>query len=103
VVVREAIRWGFDADVAIDFLCTSPSAGDAINAAAARQLMKTKRLVFIIFAPFYLSISQGAAPQTLDFSCEMRPESPKMGEDRAHIRVIAPVWGATHLCVILSI
>ncbi|PYK07293.1 MAG: hypothetical protein DME67_01020 [Verrucomicrobia bacterium] len=32
--------------MAADFLCISPSAGDAINATAARQLRKTNPLVF---------------------------------------------------------
>jgi hypothetical protein len=51
-VVRAVIRCGFDIEVAADFLCISPSAGDAINAAAAKQLIKPKRLVFLLIFPF---------------------------------------------------
>jgi hypothetical protein len=35
-----------------DFLCISPSTGDAINAAAAKELIKPKRLIFILIFPF---------------------------------------------------
>ena len=65
-VVRAAIRCGFEADVAIDFLCISPEASDAISAPAARQLIKTKRLLFIrLFPSFLLLISQSAARESV--------------------------------------
>ena len=51
-VVRGAIRWAFDADVTIDFLCISPKAGDVINAVAAKQLINIKRLVFNLLSSF---------------------------------------------------
>jgi hypothetical protein len=65
-VVRGAIRWAFDADVAIDFLCISPKVGDVINAAAAKQLINIKRLVFNVTPPFiYIHISQSAGSDRL--------------------------------------
>jgi hypothetical protein len=42
-VVRGAIRWAFDADMAIDFLWISPKEGDVIKAAAAKSLINIKR------------------------------------------------------------
>jgi hypothetical protein len=59
-VVRRAIRWTLDADVAIDFLCISPKAGDAINAAATKQLMNTKRLVLNVYSSFSICPSHEA-------------------------------------------
>ena len=62
-MVRGAIRWALDADVAIDFLCISPKAGDVINTAAAKQLMNTKRLVLNVYSSFSICPSlQGAGP-----------------------------------------
>jgi hypothetical protein len=54
-VVRGATRCGLDVEVTTDLFCGSLSAGDAINAAAAKQLMQTKRLVFTTY--FLLSLS----------------------------------------------
>jgi hypothetical protein len=45
-VVCGLIRFDFDAE---DFFAGLPIAGDAINAPAARQLMKIKPLVFMLF------------------------------------------------------
>jgi hypothetical protein len=57
-VVRGAIRCGRDFDVATDFFCGAPSTGAAINAVAAKQLIKRKRLVFMTyFSPFSMSLS----------------------------------------------
>ena len=62
-VVRGAIRWAFDAEMGIDFLCISPKEGDVIKAAAAKQLINIKLLVFKVTSPFiYIHISQGAGP-----------------------------------------
>jgi len=46
-VVCGAIRFGFDTEASADFFAGLPDAGDAINAPAAKQLMKTKGLIFI--------------------------------------------------------
>jgi hypothetical protein len=50
-VVRGATRVDFDTEVLVDFFAgffsELASAGDAINAPAAKQLMKTKGLIFI--------------------------------------------------------
>jgi hypothetical protein len=59
-VVGGAIRWALDADVATDFLCISPKAGDVINTAAAKQLMNTKRLVFNVYSSFSICPSHKA-------------------------------------------
>ena len=49
-VVRGAIRCGRDFDVATDFFCGAPSAGKAINAVAAKQLIKPNPLLFMTYS-----------------------------------------------------
>src|SRR5215510_11727072 len=44
--------FGFDFEAVADFFSGSPEAGDAINAAAATQLIKTKPLIFMILSSF---------------------------------------------------
>jgi hypothetical protein len=57
-VVRGAIGCGRDFDVVTDFFCGAPNTGNAINAVAAKQLIKPKRLVFMnVFSPFLISLS----------------------------------------------
>jgi len=48
-VVCVAFRFDFDIDASSDFFAGLPNAGDAINAPAARQLMKTKPFVFMTY------------------------------------------------------
>jgi len=59
VLRDDVIRCGVDEERTIVFLWgCSPSAGDAIKAAAAKQLMKTKHLVFIFLLLSLESVSQ---------------------------------------------
>jgi hypothetical protein len=52
-VVRGDVRWCRDCEVATDFFFGAPNTGNAINAVAAKQLIKPKRLVFTTyFLPF---------------------------------------------------
>ena len=66
--VLEAIVCDFDEDLA-DFFCISPIAGDAINAAAAKQLPRTNPLFFIIYLllPFFYQSPKALAPDVSGF------------------------------------
>jgi hypothetical protein len=52
-VVCGAVRFDFDTE---DFFAGLPIAGAAINAPAAKQLIKTKPLVFMLFLLFMISL-----------------------------------------------
>jgi len=57
-VARGTTRVDFDTEALVDFLAGFfsglPTAGDATNAPAARQLIKTKGLIFISFPPLLM-------------------------------------------------
>src|SRR5260370_38274925 len=58
-VVCGATLFALDCDVPADFFAGLPNEGEAINAPAARQLMKNKRLVFTnIFPPLLILSSE---------------------------------------------
>jgi len=81
--------------VAIDFLCISPKAGDVINAAAAKQLINIKRLVFNVTPPFLFKYTSHKALAPIgfrDFGAlnsaparpPMRAEDGSLSHDGAH-------------------
>jgi hypothetical protein len=47
-------------DVPADFFAGLPNEGEAINAPAARQLMKSKRLVFMSISSSFYSVVRAA-------------------------------------------
>jgi len=57
-VARGTTRIDFDTEALVDFLAGFfsglPTAGDATSAPAARQLIKTKGLIFISFPPLLM-------------------------------------------------
>jgi hypothetical protein len=59
------MRFGFEVDASADFFSDFPSAGEAINAPATKQLMKIDPLGFMILSslifPFYRALPQGFA------------------------------------------
>jgi hypothetical protein len=60
-LVRGAIRCGCDCVDFADFFCGVPSTGDAINAVAAKPLIKPK--CFMSYFPPFLIILYSAAPK----------------------------------------
>jgi hypothetical protein len=56
------MRFDFDVDPSADFFSGFPSAGEAINAPTARQLMKIEPLVFMTLSSLFIPISQSAIP-----------------------------------------
>jgi len=50
----------FDCDMPADFFAGLPNEGEAINAPAARQLIKSKRLVFINISSYFDSLVTAA-------------------------------------------
>jgi hypothetical protein len=64
----------FDVDVD-DFFAGLPIVGDAINAPAAKQLMKINPLVFIPFPPVVISLSDSWLLNIADASRDARKRS----------------------------
>jgi len=56
------MRFGFDFEAVADFFSGSPEAGDAINAAAATQLIKAKPLIFMILSSLFIRFHKALPP-----------------------------------------
>jgi hypothetical protein len=57
-VVGGATLFALDCDMPTDFVAGFPNEGEAINAPAARQLMKSKRLVFMNVSSSFIPPSE---------------------------------------------